>query len=309
MKPSAIVILIIVLSLGGGFLFTRIIPPLSGENGGDAAQLRIQVDELSRQVRSLSAAQRDLIESVAGLRAGAGDGLAPASREPVESLAVEVDRWIRKNRPDLVAAGTTDSLAGEDGQFSEEQSFVRAAEMLSMLDKPDLSDEEWSEVWNKINEAGLMDEALALLEGAVEKDPNNPEMHMALAGGYLARTLYTASDLEKGAYAVAADRTLDRALELDPNHWDARFTKASSLTFYPPIMGKQGEALRHFEILLEQQKTMPTDPKHSQTYLFLGNLHQQMGNYQKASQIWKDGLALFPENSELAKQLENAMNK
>ena len=174
MKPAAIVILITVLSLASGYLFTHIIPPLSGEDGGDFTQLRIQVDELSRQVRSLSEAQRDL---------------------------------------------------------------------------------------------------------------------------------------EKGAYAVAADRTLDRALELDPNHWDARFTKASSLTFYPPIMGKQGEALRHFEILLEQQKALPPDPTHSQTYLFLGNLHQQMGDYQKASRIWKDGLALFPENSDLAKQLENAMNK
>jgi tetratricopeptide (TPR) repeat protein len=241
------------------------------------------------------------------LRADLEGGPSRAPREPLVSMAVEVDRWIRRNRPDLLAASTSVSPSDAAGRFAEGMNRERAAKMLALLDDPDLDGSEWNRVWKEINDAGLTDDALALLKDGVENDPANPDAHMALAGGYLAKTTYTDNDLEKGTWAVAADNTLDRALELDPVHWDARFTKATCLTYYPPIMGRQGEAMKHFEILLEQQKSLPPDSKHSQTYLYLGNLHQQMGNHQKASQIWKDGLVHFPDSPELEKQLKNSM--
>jgi tetratricopeptide (TPR) repeat protein len=307
MKPSTLVILIIALSLSGSFLFTCILIPFSGEEAENASHLRVQVDELSREIDSLSAAHRDLNESFEALRAAVEGGPSLVPREPLMSVAVEVDRWIRKNRPDLVTGDIATLPSDTSGQLLEGLRQERAAQMLAMLDDPDLDEEEWSAAWKKISDAGLMDESLALLEDAVENDPYNPDAHMALAGGYLAKTTFADNDLEKGTWAIAADKTLDRVLELDPGHWEARFTKASTLTYYPPIMGKQGEAMKHFEVLLEQQKTLPPNPYYSQTYLYLGNLHQQLGNYQKASQIWKDGLAIYPDDVELAKQLENAL--
>jgi len=309
MKPTVIVVLVIVLTLGCSFLFTRVLDPYSGEESVDTVLLRIQVDDLSREIDSLLAANRDLTETVVALRERVAGNPRSTAREPVESMAAAVDRWFRANRPDLLPANDVMSPADAADRSADGSQLAQAAQMLAMLDDPELDEDDWNEVWKKINKAGLMDEALSLLEDYVAQDPTNPDAHVALAGGYMARIMNTENDIEKGKWAIAADGTLDRALELDPFHWDARFTKATSLTFYPPIMGKQGEAMKHFEILLEQQKALPPNPNHSQTYLYLGNLHQQMGNYDKANQIWKDGLAAFPDNSELSKQLENALKK
>ena len=55
---------------------------------------------------------------------------------------------------------------------------------------------------------------------------------------------------------------------------------------------------------MEQQKSAPSHPGHAQTYLYLGNLHEQRGNLAKARQVWQQGLRLFPNNKALRKKLQ-----
>jgi tetratricopeptide (TPR) repeat protein len=76
-----------------------------------------------------------------------------------------------------------------------------------------------------------------------------------------------------------------------------------SLSFWPPIMGKQPEAIQQFEMALAQQEARPSRPEYAQTYLFLGNLYRQQGNAARAKEIWKKGSELFPENDELTRKL------
>jgi tetratricopeptide (TPR) repeat protein len=301
MKTFSIILLIIILSLGASFLFTRVME--SPTRGGDFATLESRMDQLGEDVDKLLAADRELAEMVKNLGAAAA-AEGQSMREPVMSIQEAVDLWIRENRPDMLEPGASKASAGDE-DFEALPPRQQAAQLLAKLNDPDMDDEGWNRVWKEINDAGLTDEAIALLEENVARDPTNPDAHVALAGGYLGKTMNTANDMEKGLYAMKADKVLDDALELDAWHWDARFTKAVSLTFYPPVMGKQGEAIKHFEILLDQQKGQPARPGFSQTYLYLGNLHQQMGDHDKASQIWKEGLTLFPDDGELAKQLDN----
>jgi lipopolysaccharide biosynthesis regulator YciM len=42
------------------------------------------------------------------------------------------------------------------------------------------------------------------------------------------------------------------------------------------------------------------------TYLFLGNLYQSNGEREKALEIWRDGLELFPDSQELRSAVELA---
>jgi tetratricopeptide (TPR) repeat protein len=295
--------LILVFSLGSSLVLDM----LPGDEAGLAEQLNSRIEDLDTTVAELSAKNRELTEMIRVLSLRSVNDEAPMVREPVIGIEEAVARWIRANRPDLMPEGEPAStdLSGADAITGTK--VEQAAHMLALLDDPEMDDEEWNDVWKKISEAGLMDEALALLEANVANDPGNPDAHLALAGGYFAQSVNTANDMEKGLWAVKADQVLNRALELDPWHWDARFTKAVSLTYYPPAMGKQGEALKHLEILKDQQKKLPPNPKHAQTYLYLGNLHLQMGNHKKASQIWKEGLGLYPDSAELAVQLENAV--
>ena len=73
---------------------------------------------------------------------------------------------------------------------------------------------------------------------------------------------------------------------------------------WPAFLGKSGEAIRHFEILVEQQSRSATRPEFSQTYLILGNMYLDTGKHEQALQVWRDGLALFPDDEELRRQID-----
>lgn len=163
-----------------------------------------------------------------------------------------------------------------------------------------------AELWTKLKEEGLTEEALAYFEDMAEANPNDPESQFALGGAYIQMIQIEENDMVKGKYAGLADAAFDTTLELDENHLDARRSKAISLAFWPPIFGKSGEAKHHFEVLIDKQLQTDTAPEHSMAYLMLGNLYVQTGEADKAKQIWADGLALFPDDAELSAQLTGA---
>ena len=86
----------------------------------------------------------------------------------------------------------------------------------------------------------------------------------------------------------------------------ARRAKAISLSFWPPIFGKTNEAKQQFETLIAKQLQTNPSPEHAEAYLWLGNLHLQTGDPDAAKQVWADGLSLFPDNLELAGQLDTS---
>ena len=97
------------------------------------------------------------------------------------------------------------------------------------------------------------------------------------------------------------DAAYDKALELDSSHWRARFNKAVSYSFWPPITGKPAEAVEHFSTLMTQQEADPS-PRHTgyvQTYLMLGNMYSQQGKATEAKEVWQRGLRFHPDNDEL----------
>lgn len=166
-----------------------------------------------------------------------------------------------------------------------------------------MSDDEVEKMWRKIVKAGKIDDAIDILEEMAELNPNDPDLQAHLGSAYIQK-LMTVPDLARGEYAMRADGAFDAALKLNPKHWDARFSKAISLSFWPPIMGKQPEAIRQFETLLQNQEGSGySDPKHAQTYQYLGNLYLQSGNTAKAKEVFQKGLASFPTNETLAQAI------
>ena len=69
------------------------------------------------------------------------------------------------------------------------------------------------------------------------------------------------------------------------------------------MYGKQGEAIRHLEILRQQQEALPPQEQFAQTYVFLGNLYQSQNDIGKASEVWKAEADLFPESRDLQKRV------
>ncbi len=160
------------------------------------------------------------------------------------------------------------------------------------------------ELWKEVADAGKLDELVKLLEERAQARGNDPEAQTQLGLAYLQKVFRVGAGPEAGVWATKADKAFDAALAQDDQHWQARFQKAVSLSFWPPMLGKQPDAVKQFETLIAQQEAAGQNSDgYNQTYLFLGNMHLQMGDKAKALAAWNKGLAQFPNDPELLKKI------
>jgi tetratricopeptide (TPR) repeat protein len=90
--------------------------------------------------------------------------------------------------------------------------------------------------------------------------------------------------------------SFDKALEIDPQNWTARFSRAMSNSQAPAFLGRQKTAIADFEKLIEQQKLAPQSKDHAHTYFFLSNLQEGAGHAERAAQVRAEARALFPDD-------------
>ncbi len=212
-----------------------------------------------------------------------------------QQVATAVDAWMERHGP-LAATNATPPTA------EVEADYERLWKALS-VDGDDWKKRE--ELWAEARKAGLMDRLVEAFEARAEQYPSDPDAHSQLGSAYL-QQVQSASDVgEQGRLAMSADASFTKALELDPNHWRARFSKAVSLSFWPPVMGRGSEAITHFETLIEQQNASGVAADHhAMPYVFLGNMLEQQGKSDRAREIWQNGYALYPGNDDLRKRIE-----
>jgi tetratricopeptide (TPR) repeat protein len=159
-------------------------------------------------------------------------------------------------------------------------------------------------LWQEIREAGRLDEIVTRIEARAGEDPADLDMQLRLAEVYGQKAAQYGTGPMAGLWANKTDAVFDHMLEIDENHWAARFYKATTLSLWPPIFGKQPEAIRQFEILIDKQGDLPEAPHFAQTYLALGNLYQQKGDTERALEVWMDGLDRFPDSQALQTQVD-----
>ena len=257
------------------------------------------LERLSGELERLSARPAELGAALERLSADS-ELVSPASaRVSLGDIDAAVARFL-DSRGEAVLEGAAE--AAEVAPVASTEARVAAA--MEAFAADGLSDSDYQALWRKYAKEGLGDELLAAFEAMAEASPNDPDMQVAVAGAYLNKIFEVGNSPEAGLWATKADKAFDRALELDDHHWDARFSKAVSLSFWPPVFGKQGEAIQQFEVLVEQQRALPADARYAQTHLLLGNMYQQIGQDAKAAGAWRSGLELYPGNEELLGQLE-----
>lgn len=268
-------------------------------------------DELAKVAATLERLEREQAELNGSLdelnrRASSGGN----SRVAVGGVEEAVERWLEENGTRVLAnygeLGALSEPAGESlaelgGEALESASIQTIMDYIASLDDIAFGDDEF---WQKLRDTGRIGEVIAELERMVDADPTNPELQVALGGAYLQELFGVGASPKAGTLAMQADAAFDRALELDPNHWDARFTKAVSLSNWPAFLGKSSAAIQEFETLLQQQANMAPDPQHAQTYLYLGNMYQQTGQMDRALETWQNGFALYPDAAFLKEQLD-----
>jgi tetratricopeptide (TPR) repeat protein len=166
--------------------------------------------------------------------------------------------------------------------------------------------DEKQRVWKRLRDAGELDQAITELERRIAEEPRRAEYPATLGQAYLQKCA-TLQDLrEQGILAMQADKAFDTALELDPNNWEARFTKAVALSYWPPMLNKGEEVIQHFQTLIQQQEAQTPQPQYAQTYLWLGEQYHKAGREDDARGIWQRGAALFPDYEKLRGKLAAA---
>jgi tetratricopeptide (TPR) repeat protein len=240
--------------------------------------MKADLEELARKLDSLSR------ERIAGA--------------PVETAAAA----------DALASGETpgDPKRGAGAAASRGTEPLTVASAMAQLTDPKMSWDDREAIWKKVRAAGLLDQVITEFEKRAAANPKDAAVQTELGEAYLKKIEEVGQGPEAGKWAMKADQSFDRALEIDPEHWEARFVKAMSLSFWPPVFGKQTEAIKHFETLVGQQERQAPQSGFDDTYLMLGNMYQQIGQRDRAIETWNRGLKLFPDNAELRQQISNA---
>jgi tetratricopeptide (TPR) repeat protein len=294
---TAIVSLALVVLVAAGFLFFYSARAFEARQAAQLAALEAEIHALRESEAREAEGSKRLLARVAKLEAAAA---APARSSPVAKGSRQASKTGPTGDP-AKEAGAGEPAAGPAADESARE--ARLAEAMEKLADPGLSREDRNETWSELRNAGLLDAAVAAFEARVREDPRNPDRHAELGNAYIQKIL-AAGDAEKPRWAMKADGAFDQALTLDDHHWEARFQKAASLSYWPPLFGKQAEAVKHFEVLREQQEAGPPQPKFAATYLLLGNLYQNGNNLEKAREVWKKGAELYPGDQEIAKKVE-----
>lgn len=288
MQPAVIVLFSALVSAGAAVGVTFALRP------AEAPSLQPSIAEVQQSLAKLTEQQQALQQRLDSLAKAPAVGSAPvdaslrsAAAPSDEQVAAAVEAYLQ--RRGAAAAGASDPAAGGKAGFDLEADFA------GLVGKGYWDN---TEAWKKAFAAGRMDEVIAKFEALAKAAPNDTKAQMDLANAYLA---YLQMDNSKWSLSFKADKVFDKVLALDDKHWEARFTKALSYTFYPDMLGKKKDAIAHFETLVQQQESMPVEADHAQTYLYLGNLLEAR-DPQKAKEVWQKGARRHPENSELQKR-------
>jgi tetratricopeptide (TPR) repeat protein len=302
MKPILVFTIAAVLAASISFAVARCCAPAPVQAGSSSSVTPEDLARISRALAESDARQATLQKTVEDLRADLALRSSRDTRVPASEIEDAVARALKQQG----ASAEADSPSAAEKTRAPERFDAQAA-MQELLD-PKLTREEKMAKWKAINAAGALDEVVAMFEAYAKEHPESAAAQVDLGGAYLQKVFKAGNGPEAGVWAIKADKAFDAALGIDDHNWDARFSKAVSLSFWPPVFGKQTEAIKNFEVLAEQQAQQPSDPKFAQTWLLLGNLYQQLGKMDQALATWQKGLAIFPDNASLMQQIANGQS-
>ena len=148
----------------------------------------------------------------------------------------------------------------------------------------------------KLFEEKKYEEALAMVDALLDKDPNNAELHAWK--GHVMGNLAQGNPADMMKYGMGAMQEYETALGIDPNNADALFGRGVGRIMAPPGFGGDLDgAIADFEASLAKKPS-------PEAYYYLGQAYQKKGLADKAKQAYKKALGLRPNYAEAAKALK-----
>lgn len=297
MKPALLLPLAIVLSTAAAYLVCSMTLDRPAPQAASAST-DTELARLTGDVHAIQQSSAELGRKLDALESALASRPSGETRVPMADIEAAVARALAAQggaAPAAVAAAPTPPVKAKRS----------AKQALADLEAAGSWDER-TKLWKTLREEGVFDEVFALYEKRATDNPGDANAQVEYGTACLQKLFTVTDGPEKGVWATKADKAFDNALAIDDHNWGARFTKAVSLSNWPAFMGKQASAARQFETLIEQQKSGPVSPEHAQTYFYLGNMYQSMGKSEQALATWRQGLEIFPGNTQLQGQISSA---
>jgi tetratricopeptide (TPR) repeat protein len=300
---SARILPLVLLSLPAGALAAAVTVPFVAGTPPGSSESAEALQRAAASLGDLARRMDDIERGMTALRAERPP--SPDARVSLAEIESAVASYLERHDSSTTTASEADaSAAGANAAAPAATAELGVDDAFARLTSGTLSEEQRQKLWAEMGKRGLSDALVARFEAAVEGSPNDPDLRVDLGAAYIQKIFEAGGSTPlAGMWAMKADRAFDAALALDDHHWEARFSKAVSYSFWPPALGMQNKAIAQFEMLIEQQQDQPPQPQFARTYRFLGTMYQQTGNPQKALQVWQQGLALFPGDDELKNQV------
>jgi tetratricopeptide (TPR) repeat protein len=183
----------------------------------------------------------------------------------------------------------------------DEKAQIRQS--VDALVSPQIGFDEKYRTWIALRDQGKLDLVITELAERATNSPTSAEYPAALGQAYLHKIAVTKDTRDYAVLGALADRSFDAALDIDPANWDARFFKATAMSYWPEEMNKRPEVIQRFTQLIHDQEVQPPQPQFAQSYYWLGETYAKMGRSDYADQVWRRGATLFPSDPMLQQKL------
>ncbi len=204
-------------------------------------------------------------------------------------------------------ASAPPARAPQGRRSASDEERAEFATLLSKMLEGDFVLEDTGEAerfWKLARETDVVDAELARLEERLARSPEDVDLRMELADGYIAKLATVPGGPEQGLWGMKAEEQWREVLKRDPDHWRAQFSLADGWSHYPDFMGKTGDAIAGLERAREIQEQLVPLAEHVQTYLSLARMYTRSGKQDRALETLEAGLAFHPGDERLLQAIE-----
>jgi tetratricopeptide (TPR) repeat protein len=154
----------------------------------------------------------------------------------------------------------------------------------------------------KINQVKIYDRCITFFKQLVADHPKAPNAWMNLGYAYVDK-IPSEGAITQVLLANTALGHFSAALELEES-WLGRYTRGNSYLYWPAIFGRTRLGIADLEKAIELSQQMDKRSYHARAYRGLGEAYWRLSELEKARQIWREALELFPDDKELPVLLE-----
>ena len=155
-------------------------------------------------------------------------------------------------------------------------------------------------------ESGKRDEAKSsgkiaesIFRSRLAQNPRDVEALVGSARALSQCLLPSADFMSQGELSSEALELLERALEVEPTSWTARFVLASIADRSPPFLGRGKRAAKEYDELLRMQGDRNDNPQFARVFIARGKQLSRDGQADSARALWSRGARLFPADTVL----------